>query len=237
MNIAVILAGGTGSRMGQMRPKQYYEADGKPMISLCLETFLLFDRIDAVQIVAADRWRTYISDHTPDLRQEMTGKLKGFSDPGENRQLSIYNALVDIKKYAQDSDTVIIHDAARPFVTKGLLARCLDSMKGHDGVLPVLPMKDTVYLGNGTCITSLLDRDRVYAGQAPELFLLGKYYEANQALLPTRILSINGSAEPAILAGMDIAMVAGDEGNFKVTTDKDLEIFLQTLGRPGADTL
>ncbi len=235
MNIAIILAGGKGSRTGMKRPKQYYELEGKPMINLCLETFLTHDKIDAMQIVADDRWRSYILNHMTCLTPEAEKKFKGFSNPGENRQLSIYNALVDIKKYAKDSDIVIIHDAARPFVTKTQLSLCFDNMIGHDGVLPVLPMKDTVYLGDGKIVTSLLDREKVYAGQTPELFLLGKYYEANLVLLPDHILLINGSSEPAILAGMDIAMVDGDEGNFKVTTEKDLEIFIQE-GQPDTET-
>lgn len=92
-------------------------------------------------------------------------------------------------------------------------------------MLPVLPMKDTVYLGDGRQITSLLEREKVYAGQAPEAFVLGKYYEANERLLPDRIGQINGSTEPAIMAGMDIAMIPGEEGNFKITTQADLERF------------
>ena len=78
---------------------------------------------------------------------------------------------------------------------------------------------------NGKSICSLLDRKYIYAGQTPELFLLGKYYEANKVLLPDRILSINGSTEPAVMAGMDIRLSEGDEGNFKVTTKQDLELF------------
>ena len=89
----------------------------------------------------------------------------------------------------------------------------------------MLPVKDTMYMGDGKRICSLLDRERIYAGQAPEVFLLGKYYEANRALLPNRILSVNGSSEPAVAAGMDISLSEGDEENFKVTTQKDMELF------------
>jgi 2-C-methyl-D-erythritol 4-phosphate cytidylyltransferase len=85
-------------------------------------------------------------------------------------------------------------------------------------------MKDTVYLSNdGKKVSALLKREEVYAGQAPEMFVFGKYLEANRRLLPDDILKINGSTEPAILYGMDIAMIPGDEGNFKITTREDLE--------------
>lgn len=91
--------------------------------------------------------------------------------------------------------------------------------------MPVLPMKDTVYLGDGAKITGLLERSHVYAGQAPESFVFEKYCEANKRLFPEQIWKINGSAEPAVMAGMDIALIQGDENNFKITTDEDLKRF------------
>ena len=124
----------------------------------------------------------------------------------------------------------MIHDAARPLLSQKLIADCAEAIEGHDGVLPVLPMKDTVYYSkDGRQITSLLDRQAVFAGQAPELFRLGTYYQANERLLPEEILRINGSTEPAVLAGMQIAMVPGDERNFKITTLADLERFRQIM--------
>lgn len=226
MNVAVILAGGKGERMGLDIPKQYYEVDGKPVILYCLHTFLVHEEIDAVQIVADEIWQEYIMQQLlvlPDME-----KFKGFSAPGENRQLSVYHALTDIREYALDDDFVIVHDAARPCVTADQITDCLIAAKEHDGALPVLPMKDTVYLSeDGKVVSSLLNRGMIFAGQAPEVFLLGRYYEVNRVLLPDKILEINGSAEPAVMAGMDIAMIPGDEGNFKITTAADLQKFEQ----------
>ncbi|HBN57080.1 MAG TPA: 2-C-methyl-D-erythritol 4-phosphate cytidylyltransferase, partial [Lachnospiraceae bacterium] len=126
----------------------------------------------------------------------------------------------------------------RPLLSSAQITACLDAVQGHDGLMPVLPMKDTVYLSqDGARVTDLLDRSKVYAGQAPEVFRIGRYYEANQKLLPERILAINGSTEPAILDHMDIAMIPGDEGNFKITTRADLERFRgiveKSFNRPG----
>ena len=228
MNVAIILAGGTGTRAGLEVPKQYYEVNGKPVISYCLHTFLVHEEIDAVQIVADRMWHGYIMQHLFVL--PCNEKFRGFSAPGENRQLSVYHALADIRRYALDNDFVIIHDAARPCVMAVQIKDCLKAAKGHDGALPVLQMKDTVYLsGDGKAVSSLLDRGKVFAGQAPEVFLLGKYFEANRVLLPDKILKINGSAEPAVMAGMDIVMISGDEGNFKITTAADLKRFREIV--------
>lgn len=224
MVTAIILAGGTGTRLGADIPKQYIEINGKPIISYCLDVFLQHDDIDNIQIVADKLWQEYI------LQYISTAKFKGFSVPGENRQLSIYNGLYDVKKYSSDDDIVIIHDAARPNVSSEMISECIFAAQKHDGAIPVLPMKDTVYLSeNGSTISSLIPREKLYAGQAPEAFKLGKYISANERLLPDKIKKINGSTEPAILFNMDIAMIKGDENNFKITTLADLERFKEMV--------
>lgn len=235
MNIAVILAGGTGTRLGGDIPKQYIEVAGKPVIGYCLDIFFAHASVDAVQIVADISWRECILNYmkaSDEIAGVMFFKWKGFSAPGLNRQLSIYHALEDCMSYASPDDHVMIHDAARPLVSDACIADCFRVVEKHDGVLPVLPMKDTVYLSeNGKRVSSLLKREQIFAGQAPEAFRLGKYYEANRALLPDRIQEINGATEPAILAGMDVVMTDGDEKNFKITTMADLERFRQGFSR------
>lgn len=223
MNIALILSGGTGTRMGMSKPKQYIEVGGQPVIAYSLAVLEQHEKIDRIQIVADVGWHA-------DILQWTGKKFAGFSEPGANRQLSILNGLQDILKYASDTDKVIVHDAARPCVTEQTITDCLNALESHEGVLPVLPMKDTVYVGVNGRIESLLDRSKILAGQAPEGFVLGKYYQANMQLLPERILSINGSTEPAIMAGMDVVYILGDEGNFKITTKQDLERFEQIVG-------
>lgn len=225
MNIAIILAGGTGARIGGDIPKQYLEAGGRPVIRYCLDTCFASEEIHAVHIVAGQHWRDFIEAQLPEENRQ---KWKGFSRPGETRQLSVWNALLDIAGYAEESDIVFIHDAARPLLSADLIHRCIAGVEGHDGVLPVLPMKDTVYYSeDGRRVSELLKRSNVYAGQAPEAFGYGKYYEANRALFPEKIRAVSGSTEPAFLAGLDIVMIEGEESNFKITTQADLEKFRQ----------
>lgn len=88
-----------------------------------------------------------------------------------------------------------------------------------------------MYYGANGRIEALLDRNKVMAGQAPEAFKLGLYYRANKELLPDRILQINGSTEPAIISGMDVCCIPGDENNYKITTQKDLEQFKRMVER------
>ena len=229
MTIALILSGGTGTRLGAEIPKQYIEVNGRTILSYCLETLLAHSEIDGVQIVADPSWQQMILEDVEKLHGKE--KFHGFSSPGATRQLSILSGLTDVLTYASAEDIVLIHDAARPCLSADMISRGIAACAGHDGVLPVLPMKDTVYLSeDGKMVSSLLNRSQVFAGQAPEFFVLGKYYEANQRLLPDKILAINGSTEPAILAGLDVAVIPGDERNFKITTKADLERFRQIIG-------
>lgn len=228
MVVALILSGGVGTRLGFDIPKQYIEIEGRTVISYSIECLSRHDGIDAIQIAAESVWRDQIRNWM--AADGLDGKFRGFSDPGENRQLSIFHGLEDIRSFAGDADYVFIHDAARPMLHRKQITDCIDGIRGHDGVLPVLPMKDTVYLSkDGKSVTALLKRSEIYAGQAPEMFRLGAYYEANCRLLPERILQINGSTEPAAMAGLDVAMIPGDERNFKITTKEDLERFREMV--------
>lgn len=234
MNIALLLSGGIGTRMGTDMPKQYLDVCGRPIISFSLETLLHHDRIDALYIAAEPVWRERIREwlHLYDKN----GKFRGFSETGKTRQISILCGLEKIKADAADTDCVLIHDAARPMLSSAQITDALQAMsiRCPDGVMPALPMKDTVYASkDGKRVFALLERREIFAGQAPEVFRFGKYYEANRRLLPDALLCINGSTEPAVLAGLDIAIIPGDEKNFKITTEADLERFRKIIEERG----
>lgn len=242
MVTALILSGGTGTRLGEGVPKQYRMVGKKPIFLYGLETIANHEKVDAIQIVAASEWQETILEWLRTF--QLKTKFRGFSLPGETRQLSIYRGIKDIQMYAPEDSVVLIHDAARPMVSKELISGCIEKMQGADGVLPILPMKDTVYLSEDEKqVSSLLPRSKVFAGQAPEVFLLGKYREANEQLITfaiekdgtkrilpsSKIYEINGSTEPAILSGMNIATIPGEEENFKITTKDDLDRFTQIV--------
>ena len=222
MNYAIILSGGIGTRLGLDMPKQYYEVNKKPIIRYVIETMEQCEVVDGFVIVAAEEWQEYMQNQI-----FLPEKFLGFALPGENRQLSIYNGLCTLRGIAKEGDVVLIQDAARPNTSFKLIEACFNLTEDIDGAMPVLPMKDTVYLSeDGVQVSELLERKKVFAGQAPESFRFGKYLSANEMLLPEKIRSINGSTEPAILAGMHIQMIPGDEKNYKITTEVDLEKFV-----------
>lgn len=224
MNIAIILAGGIGSRM-QMKniPKQYIEINGKRIIEYCLVTFQKHTMIEHIVVVADEAWRSVIDQC---LSSNQIDKFYGYAKPGKTRQFSILNALQFLELKIAADDTIIIHDAARPLVSEQLITVCLEATKENDGAMPVLPVKDTFYRSiNGKEISELLPREQLFAGQAPESFVFGKYLEAHKRMTEEEILLINGSSEIAYKNHMNILLVQGEEKNLKITTQDDLDFF------------
>jgi len=245
----ILLSGGVGARLGASTPKQYIEVNGKSILEYTLNAVKAWKNMDSLIIVADRQWWEYIDDMVRKVFSEELSELDiqsrpcenfgflGFTEPGKNRQLSIYNALRAIKDYMGNDAVVMIHDGVRPCLSSELIERCDAAMNlrnpdqgSSDGVMPYLEVKDTVYVkdadGN---ISGMLDRGSLAAGQTPEFFDYGKYLKANEDLSEEEMLLIHGSTEPAVKAGMKIALVPGDEGNFKITTPEDLERFSQRL--------
>lgn len=259
MTIAIVLSGGTGTRLGSEIPKQYIEVSGRPIISYTLETLISHSMIDGLVVVADDVYRELIDKEVDRIidklsvcsEEPLIKKYLGLAKPGATRQLSILSGMLFVERIKTTEDiNVFVHDAARPCLSEELITRSIEALDGRDGVLPVLPMKDTVYLSidGGESVNSLLDRSQIFAGQAPEVFGFDKYLDANLSLIidgrdgilwnekgylapknDSPIYKINGSTEPAIKAGLDIAMIPGDEANIKITTKADLERFIGLL--------
>ena len=229
-NIAIILSGGTGTRLGGNVPKQYLEVNGKAIIMYCVETIARMQEIEEMVICLADEWKPFMQE---ELKKAGITKPVVFSQPGEVRQLTIYNALKVLHEQGIDEDAiVVIHDAARPLVSEALLQRCIDGCQEADGVLPVLPVKDTLYMSkDGNSISALLKRSEIVAGQAPEAFRFGKYLAVHDQMSYEDVLKISGSTEIAYKAGLNIKLVPGEELNFKITTTEDLENLKHVLER------
>lgn len=229
-NIAIILSGGIGVRLGGSIPKQYIEVNGKPVIQYSIETFSKVQEIDGMVICLADEWKQYVQEIV--AKANIT-KPVIYSQPGEVRQLTIYNALQTLQQKGLEKDAiVVIHDAARPLVSEELILRCIDGCADADGTLPCVPVKDTLYQSkDGQSIAALLKRSEIVAGQSPEAFRFGKYIDAHNRMSHDDMLLISGSTEIAYKMGLNVRLVKGEEINFKITTQEDLESFRQILNR------
>jgi len=229
MNRTVILAGGAGTRMGGCVPKQFINVNGKPLLQYSLEAVRDCECAGEVWIVAGEPWRGAVERMIKEAG--ISSRFRGFCDPGPERQVSVMNALTELmKEETAENSYVMVHDGARPLVSGELIRRCFEAAAGRDGAVPVLPVRDTVYRMEDGRLSGLLKRDQLVGGQAPEVFRLKPYYNANLALMPDQIMRIRGSAEPAVLAGMDIVVIPADERNIKITTQEDLAYLRYLLG-------
>ncbi len=223
MNTAIILAGGVGSRMGVDRPKQYLVVDEKPIIVYCLEIFENHSDIDKIVIVVSDEWKDYVMEN---VEKYNISKVCGYAPAGRTRQHSIYNGLKCTEANAEDTDVVIVHDAARPLVSDKIIKDCIIGAIEDDGAMPVISVKDTIYQSkDGKSIDHLLKRSELFAGQAPESFDFRKYLDIHNSVSDDEIAATAGSSEIAYRHGMKVRLVEGSERNFKITTIEDLETF------------
>ena len=229
MTTAVILAGGSGIRLGSSIPKQFIPVNDKPVIMYSVMKFQQHEGIDRIVIVISPEWEASVKNW---LDKYEVDKFLCFAPAGKSRQHSIYNGLIRISEaIAKDSDIVIVHDAARPLVSDEIISQCIEMLENYDAAMPVLSVKDTVYFSDrsGSKVENLLERDRLFAGQAPESFRFGAYYEYCKSLSDEELSTVRGTTEAAFRCGMSIGLFTGSEDNFKITTMNDLKKFTMML--------
>lgn len=222
MPSCVLLSGGIGLRMCEKKPKQYIEVNGKPIIQYSLETLQKHNRIDTICIVAHPDWLNFIQKIVDD--NNIT-KAYCYALAGKSRQHSIVNGLIELGKKSDD-DIVIIHDAVRPLVSKEIISDCIELLSVSDCSMPVIPVKDTIYYSeDGNKVSSLLNRDKLFAGQTPEGCHLKKYLEICSDMTDEELSSVRGTSAIAYQRGLSVGMFSGSEMNYKITTKDDLKRF------------
>ncbi|USG59578.1 bifunctional 2-C-methyl-D-erythritol 4-phosphate cytidylyltransferase/2-C-methyl-D-erythritol 2,4-cyclodiphosphate synthase [Sneathiella marina] len=209
--IALIVAAGRGHRTGRDLPKQYIDIAGKTVLARTVDTFLNHSGIDKVCVVIhADDAALYaaaLADR--DVLPWVTG--------GESRQASVKNGLEALT--ALQPSRVLIHDAARPFVSKYLIDRCILALEACDAVLPAVPLTDSLKFVAEDRVTGALDRDKIMAAQTPQSFRFDPILAAHRAFSKMAVTDDVGLAE---LADIPVQTVAGEPGNFKITTADDV---------------
>ena len=219
MICAVIVAGGSGSRMKAAVKKQYLNLGGVPIVA---HTLLAFDRhpdLDRIVLVVPE-------DDLKRCRADVLAPLSLAHDVqviagGRRRQDSVFNGL---KAVDVSDGTVMIHDAVRPFVRVSLMNACLAGVKETGGCIPVIPATDSLKrVGADGMVVGTLNRRQVRLAQTPQTFALDLIRGAHQ-LAAQRGITATDDAAIAEFAGERVAVVPGDPDNIKITTPADLWI-------------
>ncbi|MCM2989579.1 IspD/TarI family cytidylyltransferase [Bacillus safensis] len=226
MIYAEILAGGKGSRMGNVKmPKQFLPLNNRPIIIHTVEKFLLNDRFEKIIIVTPKEW----INHTKNILEKYihADDRLVVIEGGIDRNESIMSGVRFIEKEygLNDDDVIVTHDSVRPFLTHRIIEENINAVLEHDAVDTVIPAIDTIVTSeDGTNITDIPVRDVMYQGQTPQSFKISLLKKLYSELTEEQKKVLSDACKICILAGQKVNLVRGEVFNIKVTTPYDLKV-------------
>ena len=217
MNIALVLASGSGTRMvGLNTPKQFCLVNNKPLFLYSVEAFDKNLSIDAIVIVTQSNFVGKVQNICD---ENALFKVRLVTAGGETRQESVYKGLKAIKEFAQDDDIILIHDSARPLVSQEIIDNNIKGCEKFGAVETAVKTNDTIVKAGES--NEVLDRSNLYQVQTPQTFRYSIILKAHQQALKKGITSATDDGQ--LVEGVQI--VNGESTNFKITTIQDLKLF------------
>ncbi len=225
-NIAIIFAGGVGSRMENAdKPKQFLELDSKPIIVHTIEKFANCSMIDAVAIACKEEYICYLQGLIEKFKIK---KVRWIVPGGETGQLSIFNALDAVyKDKSVDEDAVVlIHDGVRPIIDNQLILENIVTARTHGNAITVVNAAETIFISQDKHnIDDLLKRENVFYARAPQTFYLRDIYSLHQKEMEIDSINNIDSCSMMFKYGYKLNFVQGKSSNIKITTYEDYYIF------------
>ena len=221
--LAIIPAGGRGTRSGFSVPKQFLKFKEKELIVYTLELFQQNELIDEIIVSVEETYINLIQE----LKVEYNlSKISQIVKGGEERQYSVFNALTSIGNISQEI-LIAVHDAVRPLLPQHILSNAIKIAKQKGNALVCINAKDTLATGKNF-VESFLDRDKTYYVQTPQIF---PYKILLRAMENAHTKKIIGTDESMLVKaiGENINIVEGSIYNFKVTSTEDIEIFKRLI--------
>lgn len=225
MNVAIIIAGGVGNRMGQDIPKQFIDVYDKSVLMYTLDSFEKHDKIDAIEIVCIDGWQEKV---IADAKKYNISKLKWIVTGGESAQESIRNGVFNLEDKCDADDIIIIHDGVRPLVDEYVLSDVIDKCEQYGNAVTSLPYNEQIFIiDDEISTTSYIKRETLRRVSTPQAYKYGKLDRAYHKAYEEKI-GIYGSAYANTMMvelGERLYFAAGSDKNIKLTTNDDLELF------------
>jgi 2-C-methyl-D-erythritol 4-phosphate cytidylyltransferase len=211
---AIIVAGGSGTRMGTELPKQFLKIGHKTIIETTIEIFNTCKEIDEIIVVINDKHMHYFNNNID--KKKPIYIVSG----GENRQQSVYNALYNVN---DKCEIVLIHDSVRPFVTHQNINDCIQGAIKYDGCTMGVKSKDTIKVcSNNNMIVNTLDRELLFCIQTPQAFKVDVIKLAHETAKEEDFLGTDDSVLLERL-GYEVKVIEGEYSNIKITTKEDLK--------------
>jgi 2-C-methyl-D-erythritol 4-phosphate cytidylyltransferase len=223
MNIALIIAGGIGSRMNNKIPKQFLTVNDKPIIIYTLEKFQKSKAIDKILVVTLENWFDYLNSY---LLEYKIDKVKWIIKGGNSNQESINKGVDFLTNHCNDYDNIIIHAANRPLIDEHLIDKCIKSCNKYGSGITSLPnIEVACYSDNGNSTNIEIDRDKLFRIQTPQAFKYFKLKEIYNYAKKENICDCGTAASLMIRKGEKVYLVEGINLNMKITTPDDLKLF------------
>jgi 2-C-methyl-D-erythritol 4-phosphate cytidylyltransferase len=218
--VAVVLGGGTGTRFGAALPKQLLTLNGKTLVEHCVSAFAGAPGIDEVLLVMPPA-------HHEEAKRLVGDQVSAIIGGGAARSDSVRNALAYIGIRHDPAETgVLIHDAARPLVTKQIIADCVKALNDHDAIGTAVPTSDTILVVENGVIAHVPPRETQYRAQTPQCFRLATIMKAHAlaAADPAFTPTDDCGVVLRYLPDTPVHVVPGSESNLKVTYPADLAV-------------
>lgn len=232
MNIALLTAAGSGTRMHQDIPKQFMHVDNRPIIVHTMSRFQTHPGIDAIAVVTIESWIDVLWAYA---RQFNIGKLRWVVPGGATGQESIRNGLSEIARHCSGDDAVMVHDGNRCFVSQEVISDSLAVFRERGSAVAAIPCVEVAFLSDdGRTAAEPVERERLWRTQTPHTYTLGKLLWAHGE---AERRGLSGTAATCSLMhelGEPVFFSRGSEENLKITTVEDFRIFEALLHSGGA---
>ena len=223
MNVALILAGGSGKRTEQDIPKQFMNVYDKPIIIYTLEAFQKHPDIDGIIVSCLEGWEEILRAYA---REYGINKLKWVVSGGENGQASARKAILALENICGDDDVVVIHDAVRPMVSGDIISDCIVTCKRHGNGLSAIRCQETiVQTADGISGSVNIHRDDIMRVMTSQAYRYDKAVWAHKTALERGITNAVYTNTLMLDLGETVYFSKGSTKNIKITTIEDMEIF------------
>ena len=229
MNIALVLAGGTGTRLGAPIPKQFVEVNGNPVIAYTLSALQNHPAIERIQVVAVSPWEKKVTEYA---RLYGISKFSGTVESGQTRYLSTRRGMESLGDVADD-DIIIVHDSVRPLVTAESLTDVIAVCRKYGNSMSVTDCTDTMYERTTQNATAReAERDKLVSGQTPEA-VSGRRMREMYAAADKKNICLDSVSALQLRLGWQVHFAHGSKRNIKITRAEDIELFRALMGTKG----
>lgn len=229
MNIAIVFAGGNGTRMKSAIPKQFIAVNGKPILVHTLNVYQNHPQIDRIYLTVLEEYIPYVKTL---LEEYKITKVKSIVPGGQTAQESIYNALKEAEKENEGNSIVLLHDGVRPYLSQDVISKNIQKVKEKGNAITCSRCHETVLLSKDRlCVDSVPIREECYSAQAPQSFYLQDIIHYHDLICASKD-GYKGMVDACSIItklGVKAYLVQGNQGNIKITTPEDIYMFRALL--------